>query len=85
MFVVFVEFYQICFSNTSKVWYIGLSATFNNMSVILVVSYLGGQFYWWRKSECPEKTTDLPQEGHALLTIMIKHTLLHSVFNILIS
>jgi len=24
-------------------------------------SYRGGQFYWWRKSEYPEKTTDLPQ------------------------
>ena len=23
--------------------------------------YLGGQFYWWRKTEYPEKTTDLPQ------------------------
>ena len=22
--------------------------------------YRGGQFYWWRKSEGPEKTTDLP-------------------------
>jgi len=22
--------------------------------------YHGGQFYWWRKSECPEKTTDRP-------------------------
>jgi hypothetical protein len=21
--------------------------------------YRGDQFYWWRKSECPEKTTDL--------------------------
>jgi len=23
--------------------------------------YRGGQFYWWRKSECPENTTDLSQ------------------------
>ena len=24
--------------------------------------YSGSQFYWWRKSEYPVKTTDLPQE-----------------------
>ena len=23
--------------------------------------YRGGQFYWWKKLEYPEKTTDLPQ------------------------
>jgi len=34
-----------------------IDATFNKISVI----YRGGRFYWWRKSEYPEKTTDLPQ------------------------
>jgi hypothetical protein len=24
--------------------------------------YHGGQFYWWRKSEDPEKTTDLEKK-----------------------
>jgi hypothetical protein len=29
--------------------------------------YRGGQFYWWRKLEYPEKTTDLPQVTDILL------------------
>jgi hypothetical protein len=32
------------------------NATFNNISVIS-----WRQFYWWRKPEYPEKTTDLSQ------------------------
>ena len=27
----------------------------------IIQLYRGGQFYWWRKSEYPAKTTNLPQ------------------------
>ena len=43
------------------------NATFNNISVI----YHGGQFYWWRKLEYPEKTTDLSQVIDKLYHIML--------------
>jgi len=41
--------------------------------------YRGGQFYWWKKPEYPEKTTDLSQVTDKLYT-----TMLHQV-NLVIS
>jgi hypothetical protein len=43
---------------------------FTPLSVIFQLNR-GGQFYWWRKSEYPEKTTDMSQLTDELYPIML--------------
>ena len=45
------------------------NATFNNIQL-----YHGGQFYWWRKSEYPVKTTDLSQVTDKLYHNVVSST-----------
>ena len=65
VYFVLVQYKPILIFNNSMdllgclgFWALVLNATFNNIQL-----YRGGQFYWWRKPEYPQKTTN-PVPSH---------------------
>jgi hypothetical protein len=51
-------------------WDIVYMVYMENLSFACLID-CGGQFYWWRKPQDPEKTIDLPQDTNKLYHIIV--------------